>query len=150
MLFDQKRPEDEEPRGTLFGVDLLPGNRCKLVFGGEEVGRRGSGARAPDRVWVGDVVFKTRDAELGRRLKRIAEQDRKLPITVAVRGTLGQPLEVVATDALGRTAQVTTDARLVAAERSPLDAALLRDKLCAFGDTTSLHSPNCRSIWVNR
>src|SRR5258708_19072955 len=58
MLFDQAKPEDDEPRGGLHACDALGGGRLRLVFGGPggaplhlRVGRRrgvaweGQGAR---------------------------------------------------------------------------------------------------------
>src|SRR2546425_9900293 len=62
MLFDQGKPEDEEPRGGLHACDRLGDGRIKLVFGGaHEEG-------APDLrlIKAGDVVWKAKDAELTR------------------------------------------------------------------------------------
>ncbi|HEY4770872.1 MAG TPA: DUF3656 domain-containing protein [Myxococcales bacterium] len=130
ILFDQGKPEDDEPRGGLHACDLLRDGLLKLVFGG------------PDQstldlrlVKAGDVVWKAKDAEVTRRMKRIAAQDRKIGITLIVRGGLGMPLRVESRDDLGRTAQVQSAMPLQAARDKPLHEALLREKLCAFGET---------------
>jgi putative protease len=130
ILFDQGKPEDDEPRGGLHACDLLTDGLLKLVFGG------------PDQstldlrlVKAGDVVWKAKDAEVTRRMKRIAARDRKIGITLSVRGGLGMPLHAEARDDLGRTAQVQSAMPLQAARDKALHEALLREKLCAFGET---------------
>jgi putative protease len=130
ILFDQGKPEDDEPRGGLHACDLLTDGLLKLVFG------------APDQstldlrlVKAGDVVWKAKDAEVTRRMKRIAARDRKIGITLSVRGGLGLPLRAEARDDLGRTAQVQSAMPLQGARDKPLNEALLREKLCAFGET---------------
>src|SRR6267378_4187777 len=130
ILFDQGKPEDDEPRGGLHACDLLTDGLLKLVFGG------------PDQstldlrlVKAGDVVWKAKDAEVTRRMKRIAAQDRKIGITLSVRGGLGMPLRAEARDELGRTAQVQSAMPLQAARDKPLHEGVLREKLCAFGET---------------
>src|SRR5882724_2534233 len=73
ILFDQGKPEDDEPRGGLHACDEPGPGMLKLVFGG------------PDQstldlrlVKAGDVVWKAKDAEVTRRMKRIAAHDRKI------------------------------------------------------------------------
>jgi U32 family peptidase len=130
ILFDQGKPEDDEPRGGLHACDVLTDGLLKLVFGG------------PDQstldlrlVKAGDVVWKAKDAEVTRGMKRIAARDRKIGITLSVRGGPGMPLHAEARDDLGRTAQVQSAMPLQAARDKPLHEALLREKLCAFGET---------------
>jgi putative protease len=130
MLFDQGKPEDEEPRGGLHACDLVAPGLLKLVFGG------------PDQstldlrlVKAGDVVWKAKDAEVTRKMKRIAAQERKVGLTLTVRGAQGVPLMVEARDDLGRTARAQSAMPLQAAQAHPLHEGLLREKLCAFGET---------------
>ena len=130
ILFDQGKPEDDEPRGGLHVCDVLTDGLLKLVFGG------------PDQstldlrlVKAGDVVWKAKDAEVTRRMKRIAARDRKIGISLSVRGGPDTPLHAEARDDLGRTAQVQSAMPLQAARDKPLHEALLREKLCAFGET---------------
>jgi putative protease len=130
ILFDQGKPEDDEPRGGLHACDTVAPGLLKLVFGG------------PDQstldlrlVKAGDVVWKAKDAEVTRRMKRIAAQERKLGVSVTVRGAPGVPLAAEATDDLGRTAQARSAMPLQAARGIPLHEGLIREKLCAFGET---------------
>jgi len=130
MLFDQGKPEDDEPRGGLYACDVLEGGQLKLVFGTMQ----GAG---PDLrlVRVGDVVWKAKDAEVTRKMKRIAAQDRKVGLSLTVRGAAGRPLLVEALDDLGRRARAESALQLQAAVARPLDEELVREKLCAFGET---------------
>ena len=130
MLFDQGKPEDDEPRGGLHACDVLGGGLLKLVFGG--VGETTLDLRL---VRTGDVVWKAKDAEVTRRMKRVAQQERKVGVRVSVGGAAGSPLRVTAADDLGRRAEAQSSMPLVAAESKPLDEALVRGKLCAFGET---------------
>src|SRR5690349_12235882 len=100
ILFDQGKPEDDEPRGGLHARDVLDSGLWKLVFGGP-----GESTLDLRLVRVGDVVWKAKDAELTRRMKRLAAQERKVSLSVEVRGAVGQPLLVTARDDLGRTAR---------------------------------------------
>ena len=133
ILFDQGKPEDDEPRGGLHACDVLPDGRLKLVFG---VPGQGEGS-APDLriVKVGDVVWKAKDADVTRKLKRVAAQERKLGLWLTVRGAEGQKLTASVKDALGRTASAESAAALQPAQGRPLDEALVREKLGAFGET---------------
>jgi len=130
MLFDQGKPEDDEPRGGLHACDVLASGAWKLVFGGP-----GETTLDLRLVRAGDVVWKAKDAELTRRMKRFAAQERKLGISVSVRGAAGQPLVVTARDDLGREARAHSGMSLVPAEHKPLHEGVLREKLCAFGET---------------
>ncbi len=131
MLFDQGKPEDDEPRGGLHACDLLEPGLLKLVFGGPD-----QSALDLRLVRVGDVVWKAKDAEVTRKMKRLAAQDRKVSVAVEVRGAQGVPLVAVARDALGREARVESAMPLLPAQAHPLHESLLREKLCAFGETS--------------
>ena len=131
MLFDQGKPEDDEPRGGLHACDVVGAGLLKLVFGG------------PDQstldlrlVRAGDVVWKAKDAEVTRKMKRIAAQERKVGVSLNVRGAAGVPLVVEARDDLGRSARAESRMPLQAAQAHPLHEGLLREKLCAFGETS--------------
>jgi putative protease len=130
ILFDQGKPEDEEPRGGLHACDILEPGLWKLVFG--DVGETTLDLRL---VKVGDVVWKAKDAELTRKMKRLAAQERKLSVSLSVRGAVGTPLVAVARDELGREARVESAMPLTAASGKPLHEGLLREKLGAFGET---------------
>jgi U32 family peptidase len=130
ILFDQGKPEDDEPRGGLHACDDLAPGRIKLLFGG------------PDQstldlrlVKVGDVVWKAKDAEVTRAMKRLAARDRKVGVSLKVYGAAGVSLRVEALDDLGRGARVESAMALQPARGKPLHEGLVREKLCAFGET---------------
>ncbi len=130
ILFDQGKPEDDEPRGGLHACDRVSDGLWKLVFGGP-----GQGTLDLRLVRAGDVVWKAKDAELTRRMKRLAAQERNVGVSLSVHGAAGVPLRAEARDDLGRAAAVQSSMPLVAAHGKPLDEALLREKLCAFGES---------------
>ena len=130
ILFDQGKPEDDEPRGGLHACDVLGGGLLKLVFGG--VGETTLDLRL---VRVGDVVWKAKDAEVTRAMKRVAAQERKVGVSLEVSGAAGAPLLVAAVDDLGRKATAQSSMPLQPAAGKPLDEALVREKLGAFGET---------------
>src|SRR5581483_9094973 len=96
ILFDQGKPEDDEPRRGLHACDTVAPGVLKLVFGGPE-----QTTLDLRLVKAGDVVWKAKDAEVTRKMKRIAAQERKLGVTLVVRGAAGVPLTADATDDLG-------------------------------------------------
>jgi len=130
ILFDQGKPEDDEPRGGLHACDEPGPGMLKLVFGGPDQSTLDLRLVKP-----GDVVWKAKDAEVTRAMKRIAAQERKLSLSLRVRGASGVPLQVDARDGLGRSARVESGMPLQAARGKPLHEALIREKLCAFGET---------------
>jgi len=139
ILFDQGNPEgrhggahasEDEPRGGLHACDVVEPGLWKLVFGG-----KGETTLDLRLVRVGDAVWKAKDAELTRKMKRIASQERKLAVSLSVRGALGTPLLVVARDELGREARAQSAMPLQQAVGKPLHEGLLREKLGAFGET---------------
>jgi len=131
MLFDQGKPEDEEPRGGLHACDVLEPGRWKLVFGGPHE----DGAPDLRLVKAGDVVWKAKDAGLTRRMKRVAQTEKKLGLSLRVEGSEGRRLCVLARDQLGREARAESLMPCAPARGRPLDEALLREKLGAFGET---------------
>ena len=85
---------------------------------------------------VGRRIFHNDDPALDKRLLReIEEQPVKEAVDVDVSGSIGGPLTLRATSVHGLSAVVVGDADLVVARTAPLDEAVLRDKLGAFGDT---------------
>ena len=130
ILFDQGKPEDDEPRGGLHACDAVEPGLLKLVFGGPD-----QGTLDLRLVKAGDVVWKAKDAEVTRRMKRIAAQERKVGVVLRVRGAVGVPLRAEARDDLGRAAAVESAMPLQTARGQPLHEALVREKLCAFGET---------------
>src|SRR5438067_4886303 len=130
ILFDQGKPEDDEPRGGPHASDVLAPGLLRLLFGGPD-----QGALDLRLVKAGDVVWKAKDAEVTRKMKRIAARERKVGLTLSVRGAAGAPLIVTARDDLGRAARVESAMPLQPARANALHEGLVREKLCAFGET---------------
>jgi putative protease len=131
VVFDQGDPEDKnEPGGPLFAV-ARQGEGWRLSFG----------QPGPDlsRVRVGDRVFATNDPALGVAVGKDVRDDAPEPegrhaIDLVVQGVAGAPL-VVSARCRELTARVQSSLPLQPARGGGLDAALLTDKLGAFGGT---------------
>lgn len=124
-------PEDA-PGGPLFGVKIANEQLAELSFG----------QPGPDlsRVRAGDAVRLTGDPELPREAERRVREpiEGRLPIALRVSGRAGEPLVIEASSAFsGRalSASATSAQPLEAARAGGLDAALLEEKLGAFGGT---------------
>ncbi|MFY9344340.1 MAG: DUF3656 domain-containing protein [Planctomycetota bacterium] len=131
VVFDQGHPEaKDEPGGPLFAVEAC-GDGWRLRFG----------QPGPDlaRVRTGDRVFATSDPALASATTAdirddAAEPEGRVVLELAVTGSEGTPLAVVATCPHGR-AEARTASPATAARGLGLDEAILRDKLAAFGGT---------------
>ena len=130
ILFDQGKPEDDEPRGGLHACDVVAPGLLRMLFGGPD-----QGSLDLRLVKTGDVVWKAKDAEVTRKMKRVAARERKVGLTLSVRGAAGTALIVTARDDLGRAACVESAMPLQLARANPLHEGLVREKLCAFGET---------------
>lgn len=138
VVFDHHAPEDNEVGGPIFAVrdwrDAAGRAGWSLRFGHP----------GPDlaKVHVGDRLWITSDPQVLRAGERAAEEGRgplgRLPLTLVVRGALGEPLVVEASAPIGRRVEAVTLASsmpLAAAAKRGLDEALLRDKLGSVGGT---------------
>lgn len=128
VVFDQGDPEDKnEPGGAVYYVDQK-GSELRLGFGD----------RGPDlqRIRAGDRVFATSDPALLALIVRddALEPDGRNPVALVVTGALGEPLTVTARSG-AFAATVRGSSPLQLARGAGLDAALLKDKLGAFGGT---------------
>lgn len=131
IVFDQGNPEDKhEPGGPLFAVERA-GDELLLGFG----------KPGPDlsRVKVGDRVFASSDPSVTSSATKASREDAPEPegrnaIELTVTGQLGAPLQVVASCGPHRVEKASAS-ELQQARKGGLDAAILRDKLGAFGGT---------------
>jgi putative protease len=131
VVFDEGHPEQDEQGGRVFEVRrLADGRRAELVFGRGAVNRAALSA--------GCIVWKTDDPALRRRLERSYAQDRparRVPVTVAVRARVGQPLDVTVRDEDGHEAAVSWPGPLDRALKHPLTVDLLREQFGRLGET---------------
>jgi putative protease len=128
------REHDPEnaPGGPLFGVRAIGEHAVELSFG----------QPGPDlsRVRPGDAVRVTSDPDITREAERRVSQppSGRIPLALVVRGRAGEKLRVEAQARFGErllTACGEGQSALAPARAGGLDAALLRDKLGAFGGT---------------
>ncbi len=122
VVFDDGRPEEDEVGGNLWHVDTTA-RGWRLGFGrsGVDLARVSAG----QRVWL------TSDPAVA--VPR-AEPQGRVALSLRVIGAEGAPLRVRA-EGLGAAVEVCSEVSLSRAMRGGLDAALLLDKLGAFGGT---------------
>jgi len=133
VVFDAGHPEGNEAGGRLYEVTQRGPQRWELTFASEELLSR---VQVGERVWVNSAPSLLKASE------RSALQPvfGRLEISVEVSGALGAPL-VVKASVQPRHRAVTYHARqatklvLTEALGEGLTEALLRSKLCGFGQT---------------
>ncbi|HEY8077114.1 MAG TPA: U32 family peptidase, partial [Labilithrix sp.] len=96
----------------------------------------GPDVRVGDALVAGRRVFKTSDPSAAKRvLAEIAADDRRVDVDLRIAGAIGEPFVLEGRTADGRFARVTGDANVEVARSTPVDEALLRDKLGRLGET---------------
>ncbi len=138
VVFDQGQPDLPEQGGRVYRVEQKQG-RAFLSFGQGDVDLK--------RIQVGDLLWKTSDPELEKRLRQsYAGEDPHFqrPISIEVHGQTGSPLTVILRDEQGHTVQVDSPMPLVAAHHKPLTTEKLQEQLGRLGSTPfklgSLHN----------
>ncbi|HEX2861521.1 MAG TPA: DUF3656 domain-containing protein, partial [Lacunisphaera sp.] len=129
LVFDDGKPDGKEEGGRVYQVDSGPG---------ETVLRFGQGDLDFERIRPGQLVWKTNDPELDRRVRQSYEGEQirfRRPLHLAVHGHANAPLTLVARDDEGHVVQVDSEARLVLAQKQPLSTERLRDQLGRLGGT---------------
>ncbi|MCC6235155.1 MAG: U32 family peptidase, partial [Verrucomicrobiales bacterium] len=132
VVFDAGKPDQPEEGGRLFQVRAPRRTGDPLVLTFLE------GAVDFRRIRPGDRVWKTSDPDLERNLRQTYAGDIPRvaqPIEMEVHGRRGEPLTLVARDAAGHLAHVTSSMPLAPAETRPLEEARLRDQLGRLGGT---------------
>jgi putative protease len=138
VVFDQGQPDLPEQGGRVYRIEQKQG-RAFLSFGQGDIDLK--------RIQVGDLLWKTSDPELEKRLRQsYAGEDPHFqrPISIEVHGQTGSPLTVILRDEQGHTVQVDSPLPLVAAHHKPLTTEKLREQLGRLGSTPfklgSLHN----------
>lgn len=138
--FDAGDPTKKEEGGRVYdlrrkGVKLdgeaQEGWQVDIVPGRHDVDLR--------RVKVGDRIWKTSDPALDKRMRATFETEkpyRVFPVHVRVEGRAGEPLRTWWTDVpKGTTVQVDSELALEAAQKRPMDQALLEEQFGRLGGT---------------
>ncbi|MBP6864171.1 MAG: U32 family peptidase [Candidatus Didemnitutus sp.] len=129
IVFDRGHPDEKEEGGRIYQVEPR---------GAETVLRFGRGDIDFARVRPGNLVWKTNDPELDRRLRQSFEGEKirfTRPVHVEVHGAVGTPLTVFARDDEGHVARADSATPLARAEKQPLTTERLRDQLGRLGGT---------------
>jgi putative protease len=131
VVFDEGRPEQDEQGGRVFAVRPTgKGRRVELEFG--------RGAVNLAALEAGSIVWKTDDPALRKRLEHTYAQDRpprRVPVTVSVRGRVGEALQVRVRDDAGHEAAVSWPGPLERAVKHPLTAEAVREQFGRLGET---------------
>jgi len=130
IVFDDGKPGEREEGGFIHSVDPAPDGLSTLRFGRENVDWT--------RVKPGQIIWKTKDQELDKQLEQTWNRPKpnyQRPIKAMVHGSVGQPLRVAFTDDENRVVSADSEILCVAAEKRPLDEAILRDQLGRLGET---------------
>lgn len=142
VVFDRGDPEEREEGGSVF--ELFDA-KCESVGRGSSDARDsglyrltfGRNAVDPSRVKPGDRVWRSKDSSFDSRISELARvTDHHLTeVAVAVRGTLGQPLEIHVTDASGRSAVARTQVSLQLATKRATSREDIAKAIGSLGDT---------------
>jgi putative protease len=129
LVFDSGHPESPEEGGRVYAV-TQQGNENLLIFGRGDVDF--------GKLHAGDLVWKTSDPALDRRLRQTFDSPQprfQRPLHFEVHGVAGNPLTVIARDELGHVAQAQSQAVLARAENRPLTSDFLAQQLGRLGGT---------------
>jgi putative protease len=128
-VYEVRRVRQGRPDNDPTGPDGWESGPVELRFGRGNVD--------PKQVRAGQRVWKTDDPELSRRLRKTFEgpPQRKVELDLHVRAVVGEPLAIEATTTTGLRAVVTSEDRLVRADRVETTEELFRDQLGRLGGT---------------
>ncbi len=119
--------------GRVWGITTLDGKDVERI----EAGKEALVWLGPDRT-LGEIkknrrVFLTNDPRAQKAANDIAAA--KTAIDLQLVGKIGSNPKLAGTTSHGAHAEVEVDAQLLAADRTPMDEAMLREKLDRFGDS---------------
>jgi U32 family peptidase len=139
LVFDAatwRSPDEPEEGGNVYEVFPKSAKRVELKFGRGEIDFQ--------RIRIGDLVWRTRDPQLSKRIKSITQAAVPLitrPVVFEVFATSGQPLKIDAQivdetgHAISQRATYLGTAPLQRADKRPLDQIALHEKLGRLGGT---------------
>ncbi len=129
VVFDAGNPEAREQGGRIYQVDTR-GAEVTLRFGHGDVDFR--------RVRAGQLLWKTNDPALDRRVRQTFEGDKirfQRPLSFEVHGRAGQPLTLIADDGEGHVARLDSTTPLETAQNRPFTQETLIAQLDRLGGT---------------
>lgn len=139
---DWRSPDEPEEGGNVYEVKPIgnasspqPTAGCEselvqLEFGYDDIDF--------SRIKPGDLVWRTNDPKLYKRLKPLTQNEVPVftrPISFAVTANVGQPLEITASLETGLSRSFVSEAPLEAAKKRGLDQDVVHEKLGRLGGT---------------
>jgi putative protease len=138
VLFDLGRPEEQEPGGRVWGVEVVKAHPSRRV-GLEAVELSFEpGSLHSAAIPIGCDVWKTDDPALRKRLEQSYVQDRparRARVSARVAGAAGAALTLTLADEAGRSASASWPGPLELARNRPTTADEIREQLARLGDT---------------
>jgi putative protease len=119
--------------GRVWAIAALDGREIERAEPGSDALLWLGPERAIGEVRRGRRVFLTNDPRAQRAAMELPRARTRLDVKLV--GRIGEAPVLEGHSAHGASASVVVDATLLAADRSPLDAVMLREKLDRFGDT---------------
>ncbi len=136
VVFDAGRPQERELGGTVHTLLVADAPVEGEVASGEATIKLGVKVRLRDLA-VGDLVWRTRDPELVKRLEATwTSVRRRTSVEAAVTGVMGEPARVELRDGSGRVGLGTTDRVLEPARARSLDEDAVRGAVDRLGGTS--------------
>ena len=129
IAFTNPETEETVQGGRVYQVDQK-GDTVLLEFSRQTFD--------PQKVRVGDIVYKTNDPALDRQLQQSYTTTKPLyrrPIQAIAEGSIGTVLKITFWDEQGHSAEAVSSMPLQEAHSQPLSAEKLRDQLNRLGDT---------------
>lgn len=127
---DWRSPDEPEEGGNVYEVNQQADGNQRLEFGFDQIDF--------SRIRVGDWVWRTKDPQLSRRLKRLTQASRPVhtrPIHLSVRAIAGQPLQVSAELDSGVRSELIAHGPLEPARNQCLTQEVLAEQLGRLGGT---------------
>ena len=137
---DWRSPDEPEEGGHVYVADTehpalvsdqsADQSMVRLEFGHGEIDFT--------RIRAGDVVWRTNDPQLNKRLKKLTQSEKPVytrPLDFVVEADVGQPLKIVASNESGIAAEFEGDEPLQPANKRALDRTSAVEKLGRLGGT---------------
>ncbi len=127
---DWRSPDEPEEGGNIYEVKDRDPQQFELKFGHGEVDF--------DRIREGDMVWRTSDPQLKKKLKPLTANQKPVfthGLRFEVITAVGKPLKIIATTDIGESVTVIGDSPLESAHNRSLDMPTLHDKLGRLGGT---------------
>ena len=127
---DWRSPDEPEEGGHVYEVRHRDDNSMELEFGRGDVDF--------NRIRIGDLVWRTNDPALNKKLKSLTKTEKPVvtrPIFFSVSAEGGLPLSVTAKLESGHEATFTGEHALEPAKKRALDLEMLESKLGRLGGT---------------